>query len=59
MDKGKILIVEDHKDISDLLKTFLIEHEYMVECAYDGQEASNLLKEREYTLVLMDLMLPY
>lgn len=59
MDKGKILIVEDHKDISDLLRTFLTEHGYMVECAFDGQEASGLLKTKEYTLVLMDLMLPY
>lgn len=59
MDKKSILIVEDHRDISDLLKVFLTEHGYDVECAYNGREASGLLKEKEYTLVLMDLMLPY
>ncbi len=59
MDKKNILIVEDHRDISDLLKDFLTEHGYDVECAYNGREASGLLKEKEYTLVLMDLMLPY
>lgn len=59
MDKDKILIVEDHKEISDLLGNFLTEHGYAVEYAYDGRRASVLLKEKEYTLVLMDLMLPY
>ena len=59
MDKGTILVVEDHKDISDMLAAFLAEHGYEVECAYDGREASAFLKEKSYTIILMDLMLPY
>lgn len=59
MDKQKILVVEDHKDISDMLAAFLTGHGYEVECAYDGREASVLLKEKVYTIILMDLMLPY
>lgn len=59
MDKGRILIVEDYKDISQMLQEFLSEHGYEVECAYDGKSASKMLKQNTYTLVLMDLMLPY
>lgn len=59
MNKGSVLIVEDHKEISDMLVTFLAEHGYEVECAYDGQKASCLLRSKEYSIVLMDLMLPY
>lgn len=59
MSKGLVLIVEDHRDISDMLSAFLTEQGYEVSCAYDGREASALLKSRDYTIVLMDLMLPY
>lgn len=59
MDKRKVLIVEDHKEISEMLAAFLEEHGYEAECANDGKRASALLKSREYTIILMDLMLPY
>lgn len=57
--KGRILIVEDHRDISDMLSAFLAEHGYEAECAYNGREASDLLRNQAYALILMDLMLPY
>lgn len=59
MGKGRILIVEDYKEISQMLVDFLTAHEYETECAYDGRAASELIKKNTYTLVLMDLMLPY
>ena len=59
MSKGSILIVEDYKEISQMLADFLTAHEYDVECAYDGRRASELLKNHTYSIVLMDLMLPY
>ena len=59
MSKGSILIVEDYKEISQMLADFLTAHEYEIECAYDGRQASELIKKNTYTLVLMDLMLPY
>lgn len=58
-ENRRILIVEDHRDISDMLSAFLTEHGYEAECAYNGREASALLKDKVYTLILMDLMLPY
>ena len=59
MNKKNILIVEDNHEISDMLATFLLENGYETECAYNGREASACLKNKEYTLILMDLMLPY
>lgn len=59
MTGQKILIVEDNKEISNMLAAFLNENGYDIECAYNGREASSLLQNNSYTLVLMDLMLPY
>lgn len=54
-----ILIVEDNREISDMLSAFLADNGYQVECAYDGREAAESMRIKEYTLILMDLMLPY
>ena len=59
MNKRRILIVEDNQEISDMLATFLSENGYETECAYNGREAAACLQNKEYTIVLMDLMLPY
>lgn len=55
----KILIVEDDKEINNILKTFLEQKEYEVWTAFDGHVATKQIAEREYDLILMDLMLPY
>lgn len=54
----KILIVEDEKPISDLIKLNLVGAGYQCECAYDGIEAADKLEEAQYDLVLLDVMLP-
>ncbi len=59
MNKKKLLIVEDNRDISRMLAEFLVEHGYDVECAYEGRQASGFIKNNEYDIILMDLMLPY
>lgn len=55
-----ILIVEDDININNLLCEVLRKAGYMCEQAFSGTEAKLLLdiKERAYTLVLLDLMLP-
>lgn len=57
--KNRILIVEDDKEISQLLTSFLEENEYEVDSAFDGSVASHKLADETYDLVLMDMMLPY
>lgn len=57
--KGRILIIEDDREITRLLSEFLRENEYETISAIDGQEAAIKMKEENYDLILMDLMLPY
>ncbi len=54
----KILIVEDDKSISNLISINLSEEGYHCSCAYDGNEAADLLEKNMYDLVLLDVMLP-
>lgn len=60
MNQGSphILVVDDHSEIRDLLKRFLEQHGMRVSCARDGREMKKLLEEREFDLLVLDLMLP-
>lgn len=53
-----ILIVEDEKPISDLLRLSLRKAGYQCHCAYDGTEAANILEQEPFDLILLDVMLP-
>lgn len=54
-----ILVVEDNKDVNDMLTEALTDAGYCVEAAYTGLEGMNKLKETKYDLILLDIMLPY
>lgn len=54
-----ILIVEDEKPISDLLKLSLKGAGYFCHCVYDGKAAADILEERDFDLILLDIMIPY
>lgn len=54
----KILIVEDDGDINNLLREMLLNEGYKVESAYSGTEALMYIKQGEYEIVLLDLMIP-
>ncbi len=56
--KLKILVVEDNKEISKILETYLINENYKVELAYDGEEALEKFHNSHYDLIVLDLMLP-
>lgn len=58
MAKAKILVVEDEKDISKLLKYNLEKEGYHVLPAHDGEEAVGLFRREKPRLVVLDLMLP-
>lgn len=57
MDKQKILIADDEPGIR-LIVSRILEKEYMVLEAADGEEAIDIAKEQQPVLVLMDLMMP-
>lgn len=53
-----ILLVEDEKRLSDVIKRGLLEHGFAVDQAYDGQEGQYLAEAEAYDLIILDLMLP-
>lgn len=54
----KILIVDDEKNIADILKFNLKKEGYETIEAYDGEEAVNLALSQNPDLILLDIMLP-
>jgi two-component system response regulator ResD len=56
--KGKILIVDDEKKLADVMRLYLKKEGYEVECAYNGEEGEDLIKQNTYNLVILDIMMP-
>jgi two-component system response regulator VicR len=54
----KILVVDDEKPISDIVKFNLEKEGYEIATAYDGEEALKMVEEFQPDLILLDLMLP-
>ena len=54
----KILIVEDEKEIVDLLEVYLSNDGYSVYKCYNGLEAMKCIKQSQIDLAILDIMLP-
>ena len=54
----KVLVVDDEKLIVKGIRFSLEQDGMEVDCAYDGQEALDLIHKNEYDVVLLDVMLP-
>lgn len=54
----KILVVDDEKPISDIIKFNLTKEGFDVDTAYDGEEAVKKVDEYDPDLMILDLMLP-
>ena len=55
---ARVLVVDDEKLIVKGIRFSLEQDGMEVDCAYDGNEAIEKAKEREYDVVLLDVMLP-
>ncbi len=55
----KILIIEDNKDINDMLSQTLAAEGYQIKSVYDGLVGMRELKSETYDMLLLDIMLPY
>ena len=53
-----LLIVDDHKEIRDLLSRFLTQHNYQVSVAGNGDEMNQRMNEHAIDLVILDVMMP-
>jgi PleD family two-component response regulator len=58
MSNGRILVVEDDFDISNMLRIFFEGQEYNVEVAARGNDALELCRKRLPDLIILDIMLP-
>jgi len=54
----RILIVEDERKLASFLKKGLIENNFEADVAYDGKNAEKLIKQNEYDLIILDIILP-
>ena len=55
---AKVLVVDDERIIVKGLRYSLQQEGYEVDCAYDGEEAVNAIREKHFDIVLLDVMLP-
>jgi two-component system OmpR family response regulator len=53
-----LLVVDDHREIRDLVSRFMSKHGFRVTVARDGTEMRKVLKSSAIDLVVLDLMLP-
>jgi diguanylate cyclase (GGDEF)-like protein len=54
----RILLVEDDEILANMLREQLVEQQYVVDVAHDGEEAWSLVKSMDYDLVVLDIVLP-
>ena len=54
----KILVVDDEKNIADIIKFNLKKEGYEVLTAYDGEEALDIIFSKDPDLILLDIMMP-
>lgn len=55
---GKILLIDDDKDIQDIYSEFLTQAGYKVDSAHDGQEGLSKILQGGYDLIILDIMMP-
>lgn len=58
MAKGKILIVEDDRDIVEMVEYNLQEEGYVTISALNGEDGINLARREQPDLIILDIMLP-
>ncbi len=58
MSQGNVLIVDDEKEIADLVELHLVSDDYTVFKAFDAKEALSILAKESIHLAILDVMMP-
>lgn len=58
MDKVKILIVDDEERIREMIREYTSLEGFEYDEASNGADALNLIKQNDYTIVILDVMMP-
>ena len=54
----RVLIIEDERRLSNIIKKGFIEDGFAVDQAFDGEEGQYLAESEQYDLIVLDIMLP-
>jgi DNA-binding response OmpR family regulator len=54
----RVLVVEDERRLSGIIKRGLLEEGYSVDAVYDGEEAQYMAENNPYDIIVLDIMLP-
>lgn len=54
----KVLVVEDEKDLNNVIKKFLTKNSFIVDTAFDGEEAMDYIEGFDYDIIILDIMMP-
>ncbi len=57
-DPTRILVADDDRNIADLVRMYLAKAGYEVTIARDGDETLKILKEQQFDLAVLDIMMP-
>src|SRR2546423_1913282 len=58
MPRRRVLVVDDDRNIVQLVRMYLEKDGYQVSVAYDGEEALDITRSFKPDLIVLDLMLP-
>jgi DNA-binding response OmpR family regulator len=53
-----IYIIDDDKDLCDMMKLALQARHHNVQCAFDGESGQELIKKKAPDLIVLDLKMP-
>ncbi|MGL6025509.1 MAG: response regulator transcription factor [Vibrio sp.] len=54
----KVLIVDDNHDVIETIADYLTLEGFIVDCAYHGESALQLIESNYYDIIIMDIMMP-
>jgi len=57
-NNGRILVADDEEVMRDVLSTLLSAESYKVDLAETGSQALEMIRDKDYSVILLDLMLP-
>jgi two-component system, OmpR family, response regulator VanR len=56
---GRILVVDDERNIVRLLETYLSRHGHSIATAFDGRDALERVGAEPFDLIILDVMMPF
>lgn len=58
MEKNRVLVVDDNPEICEIIDILLKDEGFEIETAGDGDRALSLIRDGDYDLIILDIMMP-